>query len=61
MNNYFVLLMALTLATLNTRGCYDQLKNLSVKTYVDYTLHNPDIVFLQETYKLTENSSCWEH
>ncbi len=61
MNGLLCFLMALSIATLNTQGCYEELKNLSIKTYVDLTLHNPDIVFLQETYKLNENSSCWEH
>ena len=56
----FLFIMSLSVATLNTRGCFGDLKNLSVKIYVDLTLHNPDIVFLQETYKLHENSSCWE-
>ncbi len=53
--------MALSFATLNTGGCSEELKNLSVRTYVDLTLHNPEIVLLQETYNLTEHSSCWEH
>ena len=41
--------MALSIVTL---GCYEEVKNLSVKIYVDCTLHNPDIVFMQETRKL---------
>ena len=53
--------MTLTLATLNTGGCSETLKNLSVRTYVDLTLHNPDIVLLQETNTLNANSSCWSH
>ena len=57
----FSFAMALTFATLNTGGCSEELKNLTLRTYVDFTLHNPDVVLLQETYNLTENSSCWEH
>ena len=57
----FSFAMALTFATLNTGGCSEELNNLSVRTYVDFTLHNPDVVLLQETYNLTEHSSCWEH
>ena len=52
-------LMALSISTLNTRGCSDIVRNLSVRTYIDLTLKNPDIVLLQETNNLQETSSCW--
>lgn len=53
--------MALSIVSLNTGGCSEEIRNLSVQSYVDLTLRNPDIVLLQETYNLHENSSCWKH
>ena len=49
--------MTLSLLTLNIRGCSAQTHNASFKVYVEQLAFNPD--FLQETYNLNENSSCW--
>ena len=55
----FSFVMALSLLTLNTGGCSAISQNASFKVFVDHLTSNPDIVFLQETYQLNENSSCW--
>ena len=52
-------MMALSLLTLNTGGCSAQTQNASFQIYVDRIASNPDLVLLQETYTLTENSSSW--
>ena len=55
----FFLSMTLSLLTLNTGGCASPLKNASICTYVNNIAFSPDIVFLQETYDFTSNSTCW--
>ena len=56
---FFILAMTLSVLTLNTGGCSAQTQNASLKVYVEQITFNPDLVLLQETYDLKENSSCW--
>ena len=55
----FFIFMTLSLLTLNTGGCSSPMKNASICTYVNNIAFSPDIVFLQETNDLVENSPCW--
>ena len=57
--NTLFLAMTLSFLTLNTGGCSDSVKNASLLSYVQNIAHNPDIIFLQETYNLMPGSPCW--
>lgn len=57
---YLPYIMALSLLTLNTRGCSSSVKNISIYTYINNLGHSPDIIFLQETGNLDENFSSWK-
>ena len=56
----FLVLMAVSIVTLNTGGCSTPTKNASIRVYVDHVLHNPDIVLLQESNTLTHEDLCWK-
>ena len=56
---FLIFVMSLLVLTLTTRSCSAQTQNISFKVYVEQLAFKPDIVFLQETYDLKENSSCW--
>ena len=51
--------MTLSLISLNTGGCSTPTKNAAINAYFENFFPFSDIVLLQETYNLTETSSCW--
>ena len=51
-----LVLMTLSLTTLNTRGCSSSIKNASLYTYIESVCNKPDIVLLQETSVSNEQS-----
>ena len=51
--------MTLSLLTLNSGGCTGALKNASIQKYINTIHNNPNIIFLQESCRLTETDFCW--
>ena len=54
-----LLIMTLSLLTLNVRGCSSSVKNVSIYTFISNLCHNPDIIFLQETCHLNAQFPSW--
>ena len=58
---YPLLAMTLSLITLNTGGCSAITSNCALNRYFDNLPFSNDVVFLQETYNLTQNCPCWQN